>query len=394
MLSPPSHHALHGKKQEIVHFRTDLSSVGLPPDLIERLSVARQMVHSSSGPDLKSTAIGPAIGMAVGPGSYMDLVYGGPAPGRYPDKDHRLGGTIFQRQHDGTNVAVGGRGRTWAEWATLWRDIADWVYEHDAAWLEMGVLGSPGYKYSLSPEERQKLHPGQKVPREFLATEAIDAADAVHAVFAQLAERPLSFQGIEWGFLELEIPVQVSDSFYARFGRRPGRDHLSKLVEDGEWYRPDYTLVDKKALKVCPRGYQGADWEAWLLSIEGGDVVVTETLFQVRVERVPRLAVNSTTVLTVDLGSVVRDTFDPASSKHQDYRERETGSSISRPTEYIHIIPFSLSIILFSTERSRFPRQVVVSMRLFGKVNLDGLVISSRMKLMVLICSSLILSLG
>lgn len=287
-LSPPEHHALYGKKQEIVHFRTDLKSVGMPSDLTERLSFARRILHSSGGPDFSCTAIGPAIGMAVGAGSYMDLVYCGLAPGKYSGKDNRLEDTIYERHHDETNIAnspakFGGRGRTWAEWASLWRAIADWVYEHDSAWLKMGVLDNHGDKHCLGPEEHQKLYPGEKVPRECLSTEAIDAADAIHAVFAQLAERPLSFQGIEWGFLELEVPVQLSNSFYARFGRNPGRDHFSKLVEIGKWDRPDYTHVDNQALKVCPQDYQGGSWEAWLLSIEGGDVVVTETLFQVRI---------------------------------------------------------------------------------------------------------------
>ncbi|KAJ5897103.1 uncharacterized protein N7473_006502 [Penicillium subrubescens] len=34
------------------------------------------------------------------------------------------------------------------------------------------------------------------------------------------------------------------------------------------------------ALRRCPDSFFGASWESWLLSIEGGDVVVVETLFQ------------------------------------------------------------------------------------------------------------------
>lgn len=35
------------------------------------------------------------------------------------------------------------------------------------------------------------------------------------------------------------------------------------------------------ALKQCLDGFFGASWEAWLLSIEGGDAVIVEMIFQV-----------------------------------------------------------------------------------------------------------------
>jgi hypothetical protein len=290
MLNPPRGHALHGQKPATVHFRTDPDSVGLPSDLTERLRFARQLVSCSSGPDPITTAIGPAIGMAVGPGAYIDLMYGGFVPGKDPYTNHNHLGKSSDKREDSrmkatlTTTQSGGRGRTWAEWAELWGAIADWVSEHGMAWLDMSVSKSrpqsrgPEPGGGPSPPSNEK----ENVPSLFL--EAIDAADVVRDVFSQLASRPLDFQGIEWTFLELEVQVDVSNSFYARFGRKPDRDHFSKLVETGAWPRPDHGQVDKHAIKPCPSCFNGADWEAWLLSIEGGDVVVVETLFQVSIQ--------------------------------------------------------------------------------------------------------------
>lgn len=55
----------------------------------------------------------------------------------------------------------------------------------------------------------------------------------------------------------------------------PGRDSLAY----GDSLA--YEEVSPTALKRCPDSFFGASWESWLLSIEGGDVVVVETLFQV-----------------------------------------------------------------------------------------------------------------
>ncbi len=163
------------------------------------------------------------------------------------------------------------------------------MFEHDSAWLEMGVLDTnrQRYKHPLKPEEQQRISSAASVPREYLATDAIDAADAVRDVFKQLADQPLAFQGTEWGFLRLEVPVTLSDAFYTRFGTDlagAGRG-LERLVDPGKWYNPNHSWVDRRAIKVCPDTYRGSDWEAWLLSIEGGDVVVVRTLFQVSKER-------------------------------------------------------------------------------------------------------------
>ncbi len=293
-LAPPATYATpQAKKPKIVDFRTDVDSIGLPPHIPERLSIASRIFRLATGPDPLYAAIAPAIGMAVGPGAYMDLLYKHRAPGGCLD-----GETISRRNENHkavsspTSAKRDGCGRSWDEWAHLCAALADWLYEHDAAWLEMGVLDTnrQRYKHPLQPEEQQRISLAARVPREYLATDTIDAADAVRDVFRQLADQPLVFQGSEWGFLKLEVPVTVSDAFYARFGTElagAGRegDRLGRLVDPGKWYNPDYSSVGKRALKACPDTYRGSDWEAWLLSIEGGDVVVVRTLFQVSKQR-------------------------------------------------------------------------------------------------------------
>lgn len=272
-LVPPQNHPLYGKKQFTVNFRADLSSVGLPADLPQLLRIGRQMTYSPSGPEIIFTAIGPGIGMAVGAGTYMDLVYCGLPPGSAPaGSSHQLD-TVYgwedNTAEDG-RPKFPGRGRTWAEWSRLWRAITDWVSAHDSVWVGMGVLGDGEYE----------LRPGS----QSLSTGAVDAAEALQSAFTQLAQRPLDFHGIEWGFLELEIHVELMNSFYARFGKKPTADYFNKLVEKTSWYQPDSSLVEERALKACPGTFRGTDWERWLLSMEGGDVVVAQTLFQVSIE--------------------------------------------------------------------------------------------------------------
>ncbi|KAM5347567.1 hypothetical protein ACJ41O_007391 [Fusarium nematophilum] len=83
-----------------------------------------------------------------------------------------------------------------------------------------GKGGSHWYKYRLSDEEHDKILPGAKVWREYLATNAIDAADAIRDVSVQLAARLMDFQGIEWDFLDLRVTRDVRDTIFARFGRK------------------------------------------------------------------------------------------------------------------------------------------------------------------------------
>lgn len=120
-----------------------------------------------------------------------------------------------------------------------------------------------------------------------LAMDAIEAADAVRNVFAQLAEDPTKFQGTEWDFLERRVKREVREKFYARFGRkdpdaRTNVEGLTKPVGLREADRLDYNEVSPVALKPCPDTFNGLDWESWMLSIEDGDVVAIDTAFQVR----------------------------------------------------------------------------------------------------------------
>jgi hypothetical protein len=100
VLKAPTGHALHGQKLATVHFRTDPDSVGLSSELAEHLGFARRAMSCSSGPDPITTAIGPAIGMAVGAGAYIDLVYGCFAPGKNPDMNHDPNGEPRDRRED------------------------------------------------------------------------------------------------------------------------------------------------------------------------------------------------------------------------------------------------------------------------------------------------------
>ncbi|KAK6226117.1 hypothetical protein QIS74_02164 [Colletotrichum tabaci] len=280
-------------KKVTTNFRTDPGSVGLPSDLAPLLAAAGRAVRAGMlGPDPQTAAIGPAISLALGAGGYMDLVYAGEPPGKYPTR-HLIGSELYGWQGDSfrpvagaTSVArKGGRGRCWAEWAALWSVVAEWVYEHDATSLEHLFLNGHSYKYSLSSEERASVPIGAKVPRKFLATDAIDAADAVRDVFKQLAESPNKFHGIEWDYLELNVKEEVREKFYERFGRRDpdarkNVEGLTRPVGLNSWSRLSYDEVSPVALKKCPESFNGLGWESWMLSIEGGDVVVVSTPFQ------------------------------------------------------------------------------------------------------------------
>ncbi|KAJ4234710.1 hypothetical protein NW759_001702 [Fusarium solani] len=268
----------------IVHFKTDPSSVGLPQDLTVKLANAGRTARGRLvGPDPQPCAIGPAISVAMGAAAYMDLAYGGHPPGEYPER-HGIGPLVYGREGIGLQpVPKGGRGRTWADWAELWSIIAEWVYEYDATSLELGLYRE-SYSYRRSDKGRRKIPVGAKMPREYLGTDSIDAADAIHAVFSQLAAKPMDFQGIEWDFLELEVEREVREAFFARFGKKPDPsrrlEELVKPVVSNNWNALTYNDVSPVALKPCPESFRGADWETWLLSVEGGDVVVVKTLFQ------------------------------------------------------------------------------------------------------------------
>ncbi|OBT62210.1 hypothetical protein VE03_08058 [Pseudogymnoascus sp. 23342-1-I1] len=281
------------KKPTAVPFMTDPSSVSLPKDLPDLLAKAGKTARGGLlGPDPQPCAIGPAISVACGPGSYMELLYAGHRPGKYPQLSC-IDGEYYGWSQDKYQVVAGriattkkgGRGRSWAEWADLWSVIAEWIYEHDSTSLELGFYDSShSYKYRMSDEEQRSFDPFGKIPRKYLNTSAIGAADTIRDVFAQLAKSPGRFQGIEWDFLELETPPEVTDAFYARFGRR-NPDHEINCAELADqiakgWNSPSYEHISPMALKHCPDSFRGADWEAWLLSVEGGDVVVVETLFQ------------------------------------------------------------------------------------------------------------------
>ncbi|KAJ5151342.1 uncharacterized protein N7482_010594 [Penicillium canariense] len=337
-LSPPEEQSTY-KKPTVVEFHTDPSSVGLPKDLAILLARAGRTARGGlMGPDPQPCAIGPAISVACGAGAYMDLTYADKPPGKY-DELSNVGGELYGWKNGNFEVIAGalattkkgGRGRYWAEWTVLWSVIAEWIYEHDSTALQLGHLSSHSYKYRLSREEESSFDHFGKIPRKYLKTEAIAAAEAVHNVFAQLAKEPTQFQGIEWDFLDLAVPVEVREAFHARFGQK-GADHeenragLVRKVrgpgQDSLVYGDSlpYEEVSPMALKRCPESFHGASWEAWLLSIEGGDVVMVDTMFQVSRCQPPH---HWTMVLTdFAQGTLGGHAAITASIEYQNYRKK------------------------------------------------------------------------
>ena len=278
--------AYHNRGNRVtVKFRTDLGSVGLPPDFLLQLARAGGMAKMSGGSWAGGRSIGPAISVAVGIGAYIDLVYCGKAPGKYPEPGS-LGGLFGIEIHVAT-TGNGGRGRRWAEWARLWRVIADWVHEYEAASVLHGFLTWHTIGAQPTKEEERTLRSAASMSRGILSTNAIIAADSIRDVFDQLADDPMKLQGIEWDFLELGVSEDVRKAFYTRFGRKTSdhKKNLKALVEagvEGLWILERHRSAEPMAFKYCPSSFNGKAWESWLLSIEGGDVAVAMNLFQVR----------------------------------------------------------------------------------------------------------------
>ncbi|GIK05230.1 hypothetical protein Aspvir_009334 [Aspergillus viridinutans] len=286
------------KEPAIICIKTDPSSVGLPKDFISLLRTANITCRSGMvGADTQPCAIGPAISFACGPGTYMDLTYAGQRPGEYSKYryvDSKLKGTVnseYQVVAEPIETTKkGGRGRYWAEWARLWTTIAEWVWEYESEVRALDDWPEHSFKWDLSAEEKRSFDICGKVPREYLDTDAINAADAIRDVFVQLAHEPRRFQGIEWDFLDIAVLQEVQDAFHARFGMKNPNpavnrgDLLRQVARSGsvayDGYSQAYDEVSPMAIKHCPESFLGKSWETWLLAIQGGDVVVVKTIFQ------------------------------------------------------------------------------------------------------------------
>ncbi|KAJ6782090.1 hypothetical protein PWT90_06215 [Aphanocladium album] len=266
-LVPPKEFASPKDKKVTAHFRTDPSLAGVAVDIKDQLAVAGRTIRSGIiGSDPQPAAIGPAIGLAMGAGSFMDLIYRDAYRGNASSKEH-----------------------TAEQWASLWGDIADWVYEYDSTSLENGFIAGYTYKRGVTDADRKSIRPGSKIPKGYLATDAIDAADAIHSAFHQLATQPMEFYGMEWDFLELEATPSLRQQFYARFGPKP-TDNLTtrqrlfvEIFDSG----PDVRPAELSAQHMCPVSLSGADWEAWLLKVQGGQVIIPATVFQVSFVQYP-----------------------------------------------------------------------------------------------------------
>lgn len=261
-LVPPKEFANVKDPKVTANFKTDPSLAGLAKDIKTQLAVAGRTIRSGIiGTDPLPVAIGPAIGLALGPGAYMDLIYRDIYNGNPSSKDH-----------------------TAEEWANLWADIADWVYEYDSTALENHLLGSYTYKPRTTDADRKSFRPGSKIPKGFLATDAIDAADAIHSAFKQIAANPKDFYGIEWDFLELEMDASIRQQFYARFGTELAADHttnLKNLFLELDLENPDRRVSKYADIHTCPYSLSGADWEKWMLEVRGGHVLLPQTRLQV-----------------------------------------------------------------------------------------------------------------
>jgi hypothetical protein len=276
---PPDASTWAAGKSATVNFLTDASAVGIPKDLTLKLAEACKKAHGRLiGPDPKTVSIGPALSLAFGGGAYMDLIYGGETPGTEPRFD----------VHERTGVATakkGGRGRTAAEWAALLDAVAEWVYEWDATSLVHHFLTMHSYQYRLSDAEMAECRLGDKVPRKYLKTDAIEGADGLRDAFEQIAYDPTRFHGIEWDFLKLQAPDSVEQAFYRRFGPAPAnravamRSLMSTFAYDDQPH--GYGEVPAECVKRCPHTTKGEDWEKWLLSVRGGDVIGVANVFQV-----------------------------------------------------------------------------------------------------------------
>lgn len=277
------------------HFQTDPGSVGLPRDFVPQLAAAG---HASRGrmlgPDPLPTAIGPAIAIGVGAAGYMDLTYSGQPPGKYPEQHRLLYAMVefrdSEQYHAGSDISTakkGGRSRCWAEWAEIWSVVLEWVREYDTTAIETRLYkGVHSFKGGDSDKYLQALMSGGTVPRDVVSTDAIDAAEIVREVFGQLAAEPTKFQGIEWDFLEMKGDDELQQTFYSRFahkdpGVRRNLELFARSVTPDGWEPPSYDDVSPAVLKPCPDTTNGIDWERWMLSIEGGDVAVARSPFQV-----------------------------------------------------------------------------------------------------------------
>ncbi|KAJ5819552.1 hypothetical protein N7474_005143 [Penicillium riverlandense] len=256
----------------VISIKTDPSSVGLPKDFIGLLGTANITCHSGMvGTDTQPCAIGPAISFACGPGTYMDLTYAGQPPGKYQEYLYHDGKLERHINSEYQVVAEpiettekGGRGRYWAEWARLWTAIAEWVWEYDSEVRALDDWPELRFKWELSAEEIRSFDICGKVPREYLKTHAIQAADAIRDVFVQLAHEPRRFQGIEWDFLDIGVLQEVQNAFHARFGMKN---------PDPAVNRDDLLRQVVRSGSVAYDGYS----EAY---DEGGNVVVVKRVFQ------------------------------------------------------------------------------------------------------------------
>lgn len=321
-LLPPKEFISHKEKKVTAHFKTDPGTVGVSQNIREQLATAGRTIRSGIiGSDPQPAAVGPAIGLALGAGAFMDLVYRDAYRGNASSKAH-----------------------TSEEWAKLWGAIADWVYEYESTSLQEGFIGGFSYKRGVTDADRRLIRPGDKIPKGYLATDAIDAADAVYSAFQQLAAQPMEFYGMEWDFLELEMSPSVKQQFYARFGTKSAdnlatrRNLFIEILDQGLDVRP----AGLTNLHICPVSLSGADWEEWFLAIRGGQIIIPATVFQVS----SFLPLSITMVTYPTIGSLGGHVCVTATSEPRNLAPVEQGTSISRHRHYLYVVIY---FIIYST---------------------------------------------
>lgn len=218
------------------------------------------------GPDPLPLTLGTAIGVGVGVEGIMDLCYAGCAPGEY------------NMPYPPRGVSKGGRGRTWQEWVNLWSVVGDWVYEYESVRFKL-LGGTYWLKKPLSHEETRKILSSKKPPRDVLWTDAVRGTDSLTDVFREIAEEPVKFQGWEWDYVIFNLPEAMKNSFMARFCL--GKEILAVVEIPKESKRVADDVLPSRQRK-CPETFSGREWEEWMWSVRGGDVVVPRTFFQVK----------------------------------------------------------------------------------------------------------------
>ena len=211
----------------------ETASVGLPADFFQILEIgASEALNATGGGDPLRASVGPAIGMGIGM-QVMDLCYIGKDP----------------------------RGRTFNDWANLWKAIEGWVRQYEASKATAGFIS---YSVKGLPAG-ERLNPFLGVKPEYIWTRAVQGANGVAHAFSQIAASPAKFRDWELDYLTLMAPAELRAL------------HEERFPANGV-----FDVYSGPKAKECPTTMKGDDWEAWAKTIQLGQILVPKTPFQAR----------------------------------------------------------------------------------------------------------------